>query len=194
MSACHHNRLHSLLKTVLGKIGDWYQAYCTTYKTHTMTTHHGGAGYPLDRGLDILTEDPEHTDINNGSTHSSDATVALGGPEKVGHTKDPAYNAQDRLKALAREINDLCQRVAAGEGQSVEILDHWLIDIEMAAELTSESRARLAKVKSQGLTCTLVTEAISLNKPWEEIRDLVRLKLYNADINMYTSQFMEIQQ
>ena len=135
-------------KTVIGKIGDWYQAYCTTYKTHTMITHHGGAGCPLDRALDILTEDLEHTDINNGSTHSSDATVALGGPEKVGHHEDPAYNGQDRLKALTREINDFHQRVAAEEGQSVETLDHWLIDIEMAADLTSESRARLAKVKS----------------------------------------------
>ena len=77
MSACHNTRSHSLLKTVLGKIGDWYQAYCTTYKTHAMATHHGGAGHPLNRGLDILTEDTEHTDIDNDSTHSLDATVAL---------------------------------------------------------------------------------------------------------------------
>ena len=49
---------------------------CTTYKTHTMATCHGGTGCPLDRVLDILTEDPEHTHINNNSTHSSDATVA----------------------------------------------------------------------------------------------------------------------
>ena len=31
-------------KTVLGKIRDWYQAFCTTYKTHAMATQHGGAG------------------------------------------------------------------------------------------------------------------------------------------------------
>ena len=58
MSAHHHTRSHSLLNTVLGKIGDQCQAYCTTYKTHAMAAHHGGAGHPLDRGLDILTEDP----------------------------------------------------------------------------------------------------------------------------------------
>ena len=42
-----------------------------------MATCHGGTGCPLDRGLDILTEDPEHADIDNDSTHSLDATVAL---------------------------------------------------------------------------------------------------------------------
>ena len=83
-----------------------------------------GAGCPLNRGLDILTEDTEHADIDNTSTHSSDATVALGDPEAVGHPEDPAYENQDRFKALTREINDLCQRVAAGEGQPAEALDH----------------------------------------------------------------------
>ena len=117
MAACCHTRSHSLLKTVLGKIGDQYQAYCTTYKTHAMATCHGGAGCPLDRGLDILTEDPEHTVTYNDSTHS------LGGPETVGHPKDPSYNNQDRVKVLTREINDLHQRVAAGEGPPVETLD-----------------------------------------------------------------------
>ena len=120
MSACHSTRLHSPLKTVLEKIGDWYQAYCTTYKMHTMTTHHGGAGCPLDRGLDILAEDPEHIGIDNDSTHSSDATVALGGPEAVRHPEDPVYDNQDRLTAFKKEI---CQRAAAGEGQPVETLN-----------------------------------------------------------------------
>ena len=64
---------------MLGKIGDRYQAYFTTYKTHAMVTHHGGKGHTLDRGTDILTEDPEYVDINNESTHSLDATVALEG-------------------------------------------------------------------------------------------------------------------
>ena len=96
MSAYHSTRSHSLLKTVLGKIGDRYEAYCTTYKMHTIATHHGGTGCPQDRGLDILTEDPKHADINNESTHSSDVTVALGGPEAVGHPEDPVYGNQDR--------------------------------------------------------------------------------------------------
>ena len=89
-----------------------------------MATHHRGAGHPLDRGLDILVEDPEHTDIDNDSTHSSDATVTLGGSEAVGHPEDPVYDNQDRLTALTREINDLHQKVAAREGQPAETLDH----------------------------------------------------------------------
>ena len=62
--------------------------------------------------------------------------------------------------------------------------EDWLIDIEKAADLTSESRSRLAKVKSLGLMCTLVTEVISSNMSWDE--DLLRLKFYNANIHMYT--------
>ena len=102
MSAHCNTILHSPLKTILGKFGDWYQAYCTTYKIHAMATCHRAAGCPLAKGLDILTEDPEHTDINNDSTHSLDATVALGGPEAVGHSEDTVYDNQDRLTALMR--------------------------------------------------------------------------------------------
>ena len=46
-----------------------------------MATLHGGTWHPLNKGLDILTEDPEHVDIDNDTTHSLDATVALGDPE-----------------------------------------------------------------------------------------------------------------
>ena len=130
MSAHCHTRLHSLIKKVLGKIGDLYEDYCTTYKMHAMAIHHGGGGHPLDRGLDILTEDTEHADINNDSTHSSDATVALGDPAAFGHPEDPAYDNQDRLTALTRETNDLHQRVAAGEGQPAEPLDHIQCELQ----------------------------------------------------------------
>ena len=110
MSAHHNN------KEVLGKIGDQYQAYCTSCKTHAMATCHEGTWFPLNRGLDILAEDTEQADIDNDSTHSSDTTVALGDSEAVGHPEGPAHENQDRLTALMREINDLQQRVAAGGG------------------------------------------------------------------------------
>ena len=73
---------------------------------HAMATHHGGAEHPLDRGIDIDVEEPEPAGIDNESTHSSGATVALGGPEAEGHPKDPVYNNHDKLTALRREIND----------------------------------------------------------------------------------------
>ena len=47
MSACQSLRLHLQLKTVFQKLGDTYQAYCNTYKTHTMATHHGGSEQPF---------------------------------------------------------------------------------------------------------------------------------------------------
>ena len=130
MSAHHNTRSHSLVKRVLVKIGDQYQAYYTTYKMHAMVNCHRGASSSLDRGLDILTEDPEHTDIDNDSTHSSDATVDLGGPEAVRHPEDPVYDNHDRLKSLTREINDLCQRKAAREGQLAETLNHMQHELQ----------------------------------------------------------------
>ena len=53
MSAHHNFRLCSPLKKALGRIGDTYQAYCNTYKTHAMATHNGGSGQPLDRDTDM---------------------------------------------------------------------------------------------------------------------------------------------
>ena len=94
---------------MLGKIRDRYQAYCITYKMCAMATHHRGVGHLLDRGINLHAEDPEPTDIDNESTHSSGTTVALGGPEAEGHPKDPIYNNHDKLTALAREINALHQ-------------------------------------------------------------------------------------
>ena len=73
-------------------------------------------------------------------------------------------------------------------------LEEWLADLETAADLPNESRAKLAKAKSRGLTCTLVTEAINLDKSWKNIQDLLRLKLCNAYNHTYTSHFMDIQQ
>ena len=85
---------------MVGKIGDRYQAYCTTYNMHAVATHHKGAGCPLDRGMDIHAEDSEDADIDNESTHRSDTMVALGRPEAEGHPKDPVYNNHIKLTAL----------------------------------------------------------------------------------------------
>ena len=65
---------------------------------------------------------------------------------------------------------------------------------ETAADLKDESQAKLAKAKSRGLSHTLVTEAINSGKSWEEIKDILQLKLCNANIHTYTSCFMDIQQ
>ena len=51
MSALCSLRSHSPLKTLFGQIGDTYQAYCHTYKTHAMATCHAGSGQTLDRDI-----------------------------------------------------------------------------------------------------------------------------------------------
>ena len=50
---------------------------------HAMSTHHGGRGHPVDRDIDLHTEEAEATGIanDNQSVNGSDTTVALGGLE-----------------------------------------------------------------------------------------------------------------
>ena len=73
-------------------------------------------------------------------------------------------------------------------------MEEWLTDIDTAGDLTDESQAKLAKAKLKGLTGKLIMEANSSDKFWDEIKDLLQLKLCNANIHTYTSCFMEIQQ
>ena len=73
-------------------------------------------------------------------------------------------------------------------------LEDWLVDIETAANLSVESRTKLAQAKSKGLTHTLITEALTSGKCWDDIKDILHLKLWNSDIHTLVSHFMEIQQ
>ena len=83
--------------------------------------------------------------------------------------------------------NPLLQDIPVFNEHDSTKLEDWLTDTKMAADLNSESRSRLAKAKSRGLTSTLVTEVITSNKSWDKIKDLLKLKLCNANIHMYTS-------
>ena len=58
----------------------------------------------------------------------------------------------------------------------------------------AESRTKLAQAKSKGLTCTLILKAITSGKSWDDIKDLLQLKICNSDIHTFTSHFMEIHQ
>ena len=70
----------------------------------------------------------------------------------------------------------------------------WLTDIETASELTGKSRTKLAQAKSKGLVRTLILEALTAQKTWEEIKDCLHLKISNTDIHTSISCFMDIQQ
>ena len=56
--------------------------------------------------------------------------------------------------------NTLLQDIPILNGQDSSQLEDWLTDIESAAELTNESRTKLAQAKSQGLVRTLISEAL----------------------------------
>ena len=68
------------------------------------------------------------------------------------------------------------------------------MDIENTADLSAESRTKLVQAKSKGLTHTLITEALTSGKCWDDIKDIPHLKLCNADIHTSVSHFMDIQQ
>ena len=69
--------------------------------------------------------------------------------------------------------NTLIQDIPTFNGSDSAQSEYWLIDIETVAGLTGESRTNLPQAKSKGLTCTLIMEAITLGKSWEEIKDLL---------------------
>ena len=73
-------------------------------------------------------------------------------------------------------MNTLIQDITTFNGSDSTQLEEWLVDIETAADLTNESRTKLAQAKSKGLTCTLITEALTSGRCWKEIKDLLHLK------------------
>ena len=102
MSAHHSLRLPSPLKTADGKIGDTYQTYFNTCKTHAMTTNHGGSGSPLDGDIDVTTETHKTTDTNIEDTWDFNTGETV-------HFEDFKYNNPTKLTVLTREIDDLHQ-------------------------------------------------------------------------------------
>ena len=93
MSAHHNLRSHSPLKTVLNKIGDSYQTYINTYKTHAMATHHGGMGQPLDRDPTLQ---EQGSDIPNDYHH-----------EDMDNFENVEHETHTTLKDLTRDLDDL---------------------------------------------------------------------------------------
>ena len=83
---------------MLRKIRDRYQAYHNVYKTHTMASHHGGAGCPVDRDINLHIGEAEGIetgpDNDNESTSGSDTTVAFGGSDADGHPSELIPNKQ----------------------------------------------------------------------------------------------------
>ena len=79
--------------------------------------------------------------------------------------------------------SSLLQDIPILNGQDSSQLEDWLADIEMASELTGKNRTKLAEAKSRGLVRTLISEALTSQKTWEEIKDSLHLKISSADIH-----------
>ena len=82
-----------------------------------MATHHEGSGQPLDRDTKMRREEQPVVDTNVEAEqdYQSEDTSQF---EVLEHS-NPA-----RLTAITRELDDLCQRIQAEEGQPTECLHH----------------------------------------------------------------------
>ena len=80
--------------------------------------------------------------------------------------------AQKRTTFASTPLQD----ITIFNGNDSSQLEDWLINIETTTDLTSESRTKLAEAKSKGLTHILISEALNLDKSWDEIKDLLHLK------------------
>ena len=96
------------LKTVMNKLGDSYQTYINTYKTHAMATYHRGAGQPLDKDP---TPHAQDTDILSDYHH-----------EDMDNFENVKHKNHTTLKALTRDLDDLQHRVETAKGQPTEAI------------------------------------------------------------------------
>ena len=88
----------------------------------------------------------------------------------------------------------LLQDITVLNGNDSSQLEDWLTDIDTALDLTGKSRTKLAQAKSKRFIWTLISEALTSNKIWEEIKHSLCLKICNFDIHTSVSCFMGIQQ
>ena len=110
--------------------------------------------------------------------------------EVINKYTDTLCNTQKKTSSES----SLLQDIPTLNGNDSSQLEDWLTDIETASELTGGSRIKIAQAKSRGLVRTLILEALTLHKTWEEIKDSVHLKICNSDIHTSISHFMKIQQ
>ena len=94
------------------------------------------------------------------------------------HSNDPIENVLDKYtKTLCTTQkkssleSSLLQDIPTLNGQDSSQLEDWLTDIETTSKLTGESRTKIAQAKSKGLVRNLISEALTAQKNWEEIKD-----------------------
>ena len=115
-------------------------------------------------------------------------------PEPIEEVLQQYTNTLCTVQKKTSFVNTLLQDIAIFNGNHSSQLEDRFIDIETASDLTGKSRTKLAQAKSKGLICTLISEALSSSKTWDEIKDTLHLKICNLDIHTSVSCFMDIQQ
>ena len=124
-------------------------------------------------------------------------SIMLHPPAHTEPLREVIWHYMNTLCSAQKQTNlttFLLQDIPVFNGCDTTHLEDWLMDIETAADLIAESRTKLAQAKSKGLTCTLIREVITLGNSWDNIKDLLWLKMCNSDIHTSISCFMEIQQ
>ena len=109
MSVCQNLWTCSPIKKILNKTGDSYHTYINYCKTHTMATHHGGIGKPLEKD-----SDPQETDVTIQDEYQADITVF----ENI----EPDHQAG--LRDLTCEIEQLQQTVEANNNDPMDAIIH----------------------------------------------------------------------
>ena len=74
--------------------------------------------------------------------------------------------------------SSLLQDITVVDSNDSSQLEDWLMDIKTGSDLTGKSRTKLAQAKSKELIRTLISEALTSNKTWEEIKDSLHLKIF----------------
>ena len=113
-------------------------------------------------------------------------SISLNPPAPTKTLGDMIWHYTNTLCCTQKQTNltnSLLQDISVFNGHDTTLLEDWLVDIETAADLTVESRIKLAQTKSKGLPHTLITEAIMSGKSWDKIEDLLQLKICNSDIH-----------
>ena len=87
----------------------------------------------------------------------------------IQHYMNPLCSGQKQTNLT----NSLLQDIPIFNGHDTMHLEDCLVDIGTAADLTAESRNKLAQVKSKGLTHTLIAKAIMPGKSWYDIKHLL---------------------
>ena len=99
----------SPIKKILYTIGDSYQTYINYYKTHTMTTHYGGIGKPLD---------------NDSDTQDTDANIQDEYQADINDLEHIEPDHQAGLRDLTHEIKQLWQTVKTNDNDPMDAISH----------------------------------------------------------------------